>query len=146
TTVTSIPVSGTALPTENLAGGQNALTERSFYQDIFDAVIPFKQVSADFDLFEPAAVVIAVTVDVAVKDNFRRDEVSQAVDTFIDSFFNQRGLDDDFLTSELETFLFNNVQGIQNVGVTLPAADVTILASEYMDKGVVTINATGGIS
>lgn len=146
TTVTDIPVAGTSLPTENLAGGQNPLTERSFYQDIFDAVVPLKQVSADFDLFEPTSIVIAVTVDVAVKDNFRRDEVSQAADTFIDSFFNQRGLDDDFLTSELETFLFNNVAGIQNVGVTLPAADVTILASEYMEKGTVIINATGGIS
>lgn len=146
TTVTAIPVSGTALPTENLAGGQNALTERSFYQDIFDAIVPLKQVSADFDLFEPTAIVIAVTIDVAVKDNFRRTEVSQAVDTFIDSFFNGKGLDDDFLISELETFLFNSVAGIQNIGVTLPAADVTILASEYMEKGVVTINATGGIS
>jgi uncharacterized phage protein gp47/JayE len=122
------------------------LTQRSFYQDIFDAVVPLKQVSADFDLFEPVAIVIVVTVDVAVKDNFRRDEVSQAVDTFIDSFFNQKGLDDDFLTSELETFLFNNIQGIQNVGVTAPAADVVIAASEYMEKGVVTVNATGGIS
>lgn len=146
TTITAIPVSGVSLPTENLAGGQNPLTQRSFYQDIFDAVVPLKQVSADFDLFEPVSIVIDVTVDVAVKDNFRRDEVSQAVDTFIDSFFNGKGLDDDFLTSELETFLFNNVQGIQNVGVTTPAADVVIAASEYMEKGTVIVNATGGIS
>lgn len=145
TLLTSIPVGGTIAPVENLAGEQNPLTSRSHYQDIYDAVEPRKAVVSEFDLFEPTAFTIDVTLQVAVMDNYRRDEVSTAVGTYASAFFVSKALGDDFYASQLEAYLFANVAGIRNVSVTSPG-DQGISETTYMVEGITTINVSGGIS
>ncbi len=105
-------------------------------QDYFDTR---REIAVDVAVAAPTGVSVSVTAAVTVEDGYDAADVLSAVEDAIDGWFTGRLLGRDVRRAELISLIFA-VDGVSNVSLTLPAADVSVDADELAVKGTVTVS------
>ena len=104
-------------------------------QDYFDQR---REIAVDVAVAAPTGVSVPVTAAVTVADGYRAADVLSAVRDIIESWFTGELLGRDVLRAELISLIFA-VDGVSNVSLTKPSADVAIDRDELAVKGTVTV-------
>ena len=104
-------------------------------QDYFNAR---REIAVDVEVAAPTGVPVSVTAAVTVADGYHAADVLSAVTDAINGWFTGRLLGRRVLRAELISLIFS-VDGVSNVSLTLPAADVAIDSDELAVKGTITV-------
>lgn len=108
--------------------------------DIDTAIEDTRAAGIDVQWSEPVVVLVSVTCDIEVDtaEGFTFVEVGPEVEDAIEIYLNDKGAGDDVLLAELVELIMGT-DGVINVVVSLPAADVVIDVDEVARPGIITV-------
>lgn len=97
-----------------------------------------REIAVDVGVIAPTAVSVAVTAAVTVADGYAAADVLTAVEDAAAGWFSGERLGRDVLRAELISVLFA-VEGVANIALTAPQADVTVGSGALAVAGTVTV-------
>lgn len=114
-----------------------------------------KMINATITIIEATSVPVNITIDVAVKDNYSRDNVETRVEGAINDYFALSN--NDLGKTVTLSGIYNAVLSVEGVdyavvnelyedGKSIDVANVETLINELPEVGTLTLNATGGVT
>ena len=88
-----------------------------------------REICVDVDVLAPTTKSVDVTAAIKVKPGYTPSAVLQNVRSAVAGYFGGKGLGKNVLRAELGKLIYS-VAGVENYGITAPASDVSVAASE----------------